>query len=227
MTTLLVADRDAASLGATVALLADQGYTLHWTSSGNDVPRLVGDIRPDLVLLDPMLPGPMDGWEVCRQLRQQSDTPIVMLTAATDDVDRVIGLDLGADDYITKPYNPRELLARVRAVLRRSHGSQPHGSELTVGDLRIDPTRYEVTIRGEPVTLALKEFSLLTVLARYPDRVIPRARLLQLVWPADRSSSSHALDVHMCWLRHKLGNSSARIERVRGVGYRLIDSHAA
>jgi two-component system alkaline phosphatase synthesis response regulator PhoP len=222
MTTVLVVDAEPAGLQSTHGLLAREGYTVHSVTNGEDALRLARRVQPDLVIFDVMLPGPLDGWEACRHLRQESNVPIILLTARTDEVDPVVGLELGADDYITKPFNPRELEARVRAVLRRSNVTRLSRSVLTVADICIDPNRYEVTIGGLPVVLALKEFKLLAVLARYPGNVVPRERLLQLVWPEGRSRTSRALDVHISWLRQKLRSSSVRIERVWGVGYRLV-----
>jgi DNA-binding response OmpR family regulator len=145
-----------------------------------------------------------------------------MLAARADEVDRVVGLELGADDYLTKPFNPRELGARIRAVLRRSNRNHVSNGVLTVADVRIDPDGFDVTIGGRPVALPPKEFRILAVLARNPGVVVPRERLLQLVWPEGRSDNSRALDVHISWLRQKIRGSNVRIERVWGIGYRLV-----
>jgi DNA-binding response OmpR family regulator len=222
MTTILVVDDDPAAVQSTRTLVAEEGYTVQLASNGEDALRLVHTVHPDLIILDLMFPVPTVGWETCRHLREDSDVPIIMLAAGGDEVDRVVGLELGADDYITKPFNSRELVARVRAVLRRSNRNHAARDVLTVADVRVDPDRYEVTIGGQPVALPPKELKLLAVLARNPGMVVPRERLLQLAWPGGRSYTSRALDVHISWLRQRLRQSRVRIVRVWGIGYRLV-----
>jgi DNA-binding response OmpR family regulator len=222
MTTVLLVDDDPASVQLTETVLVTEGYCVQSASCGEDALRHVRERRPDLILLDLMLPGRAEGWETCRRLRQESDIPIIMLAARADEVDRVVGLELGADDYLTKPFNPRELGARIRAVLRRSNRNHVSNGVLTVADVRIDPDGFDVTIGGRPVALPPKEFRILAVLARNPGVVVPRERLLQLVWPEGRSDNSRALDVHISWLRQKIRGSNVRIERVWGIGYRLV-----
>jgi DNA-binding response OmpR family regulator len=222
MTTILVVDDDPAAFQLTRAFLAREGYTVQVAGQGEDTLRLVHGVHPDLIILDLIRPGPAVGWETCRRLREDSDVPIIMLGAGGDEVDKVVGLELGADDHITTPVNPRELVARVRAVLRRSNRHPVSRGVLAVADVRVDPDRYEVTIGGQPVALAPKELTLLAILARNPGVVVPRERLLQLVWPGGRAHTSRALDVHISWLRQKLRNSSVRIVRVWGIGYRLV-----
>jgi DNA-binding response OmpR family regulator len=220
--TVLVVGGDPAALELTQSFLVRDGYIVQLASNGEDALRLARGVHADLIILDLMQRGPAEGWEMYRRLRQDGDVPIIMLAARADDVDTVVGLELGADDYVTKPFNPRELVARVRAVLRRTNRNHVSRGVLAVADVRIDPERYEVTIGGRLVTLPPKEFNLLAVLARTPGLVVPRGRLLQLLWPNRRSDSSRALDVHISWLRQKLRGSSVRIERVWGIGYRLV-----
>ena len=217
MTTILVVDDPTAS-HLTRTWLTTAGYTVQSASTGEETLRVMSGVRPDLVILDPMLPGPTVAWETCRRLREDSNVPIIILGGG-DAVDKVVGLELGADDYLTTPFNPRELVARVRAVLRRANRNGISRSVLAVADVRVDPDRYEVTIGGLPVALPPKELMLLAILARNPGVVVPRERLLQLVWPGGRSHTSRALDVHISWLRQKL----ARKQRTNcsGVGDRL------
>src|SRR5207237_1320647 len=182
----------------------------------------VRQAKPDLLVLDLMMPE-IDGWEVCRRLRKESDLPIIMLTARGDDVDKIVGLELGADDYMTKPFNARELVARVKAVLRRYSAGKAPEKVLQVGDLRIDPERHEVSIGERPIELRPKEFELLTTLARNPGVVFDRERLLKVAWGYDYYGDSRTVDVHVTWLREKLRDSSARIQTVWGVGYKLVE----
>lgn len=184
-------------------------------------------LDPDLVLLDLNLPDG-DGSDVCRSLRRDSDVPIVMLTARGTEMDRVLGLELGADDYVVKPFSSRELISRIRAVLRRSSKDVRTPPEsISVGELEIDPGARAVRVAGEPVALARKEFDLLTELARHPGQVVTREDLMTRVWDVNWFGSTKTLDVHIKTLRRKLGDDSANprfIETVRGVGFRLIAS---
>ncbi|GAB3599952.1 response regulator transcription factor [Angustibacter peucedani] len=187
---------------------------------------------PDVVLLDIGLPGGRDGVDVCRQMRARHDwTPVIMVTARDDEVDRVLGLELGADDYVTKPYSPRELVARVRAVLRGREmtGARSAADDepaLEVGDVRLDPGRREVSAAGAPVELTATEFDLLAHLMRRPGRVFGRGELLQQVWDYPPDDASRTVDVHVAQLRAKLGDASP-IRTVRGVGYAVDDRRAA
>ena len=184
-----------------------------------------GRTEPDLVLLDLNLPDG-DGSDVCRTLRQSSDVPIVMLTARGTEMDRVLGLELGADDYVVKPFSSRELISRIRAVLRRARSdSQAPAEPIVVGALRIDPGARSVTLSGEPVKLARREFDLLAELARNAGQVITREDLMGRVWDVNWFGSTKTLDVHIRTLRRKLGDDSANprfIETLRGVGFRLL-----
>ncbi len=181
---------------------------------------------PDLVLLDLNLPG-IDGVEVCRRLRRERSTmtlPIIMLTARVEESDRVAGLDLGADDYITKPFSVKEVVARVRALLRRARTPLDHARVLTAGIVELDEARRLVTVAGHEVALTRKEFDLLADLLRHPGRVASRDRLLQRVWGYDHAGTTRTVDVHVRQLRKKLGpQAAAYIETVVGVGYRLRD----
>ena len=204
--------------------LEREGYQITKARSGVEAVRLAHTAPPDLVLLDLMLPE-MDGLEVCRRLRRDPVTqaiPIVMLTARGDEVDRVLGLELGADDYVVKPFSPRELVARIRAVLRRAR-PLPGVAPLTAGRLSIDPAAHTVTVGGAPVTLTRKEFDLLRALVEARGRVLSREFLLDHVWgyTAAGEIESRTVDVHVRRLRQKLGPEGRRIGTVTGVGYRL------
>ncbi|MEE6273776.1 response regulator transcription factor [Georgenia wangjunii] len=181
---------------------------------------------PDLVLLDVMLPG-MSGTEVCRALRTRGNVPVIMLTAKDSEIDKVVGLELGADDYVTKPYSYRELVARVRAVLRRGSSEEAGGEtgQLVVGDIRMDVNRHEVEVGGRPVPMPLREFELLEVFLRNPDHVLTRGQLIERVWGADYVGDTKTLDVHVKRLRAKIEaepSSPTLLLTVRGLGYRLV-----
>jgi two-component system OmpR family response regulator/two-component system alkaline phosphatase synthesis response regulator PhoP len=205
--------------------LEKEGYTVLVAYDGPSALRIVEEKRPDLVILDVMLPG-MDGMEVCNQLRQNSisrDIPVIMLTAKVEEIDKVLGLELGADDYLTKPFSPRELLARIRARLRRIK-PQTEENELVRDDLRIDLDRFKVLVRGEEVELTPKEFELLRVLATHPGKVYSRDELLEQVWGYEYLGDTRTVDVHVRHLRQKVERDSSNpeyIETLRGIGYRL------
>jgi phosphate regulon transcriptional regulator PhoB len=207
--------------------LEQEGYTVREAETGEEALQRADTERPALVVLDIMLPG-TDGLEVCRRLRSgatTANTPIVMLTARAAEVDRILGLEIGADDYITKPFSPRELVARVRAVLRRTHGEDvPPPHELFErGRLRIDFDTYEVFIDGRSVSLSLREFELLKFFVRHPHRVYDRLQLLDLVWGRDTYVEPRTVDVHIRRLRKRIERNDAAPElilTVRGVGYK-------
>jgi phosphate regulon transcriptional regulator PhoB len=204
--------------------LKREGYQVSAAASGEEALRQVQAAPPDLVLLDLMMPA-MDGLEVCRRLRQDPATatlPIVMLTAKGDEVDRVLGLEIGADDYVVKPFSPKELLARVRAVLRRSRPG-PGAAPTTLGALTIDPGTHTVSIEGKVLALTPKEFDLLRALVDARGRVLSREFLLDRVWGYSRASEieSRTVDVHVRRLRVKLGPEGRRVLTVKSVGYRL------
>ena len=219
--TILVVDDERNIVELARMYLEAEGYRVVTAADGKEALAQVQATRPALVVLDLMLPE-LDGWEVCRRLRAESDLPIIMLTARSDDVDKIVGLELGADDYVTKPFNPRELVARVRAVLRRAAPTVKADRSLTLGQLTIDPASREVTIAGRPVRLRTKEFDLLYALARHRGIVLSRNQLLDLVWGYDFYGETRTVDVHVAQLRRKLKGSGVEIETVRGVGYKLI-----
>jgi phosphate regulon transcriptional regulator PhoB len=204
--------------------LEKSGFQCLEGMDGSAALRLVREHHPDLLILDLMLPG-MDGLEICRQLRQDVTTarlPILMLTAKAEEVDRVVGLEVGADDYVVKPFSPRELVARVRAILRRAH--EPADlSARRVGELEVDESRHSATVQGASVELTAKEFGLLCALMRANGRVLNREQLLEGVWGyADAAEiESRTVDVHIRRLREKLGSEAKRIVTVKGVGYRF------
>jgi DNA-binding response OmpR family regulator len=209
--------------------LRREGYEVQVAGDGQEALRIAQAAAPDLVVLDLMLPG-LDGLEVCRLLRRESTVPILMLTAKDDEVDKIVGLEVGADDYMTKPFSMRELLARVRAMLRRSRmqqtPSQPD-AELPVrsGDLEADSLQRKITLRDEVLQLKPKEFDLLVYLMQHRGRVLTRDQLLEKVWGYTFGGDTRTVDVHIRWLREKIeqdpGNPR-RLETVRGVGYRFV-----
>lgn len=202
--------------------LEREGYVILEAETGDSALEGILAEPPDLVILDIMLPG-MDGFEVCREVRREQDVPILMLTARDEDIDKIVGLELGADDYLTKPFNPRELVARVKAILRRSN--QPANgtaSVLRVGDVQLDPSRREVLIAGEDVKLRTKEFDLLQVLLEQQGLVLSREKLLSQAWGYDFYGQTRTVDVHVAQLRKRLVKSSISIETVTGVGYKLV-----
>lgn len=218
---ILVADDDEHIVELVSMYLKRAGYRIETAFDGNEALRKTRDLKPALLVLDIMMPGP-DGLQVCRALRRKGDVPIVLLTARSSDIDKIAGLRIGADDYVTKPFNPNELIARVDAVLRRAHnGSTPHDQErLELDDLAIDLDAHSVTLRGRPVALTPKEFDLLLTFARFPNVVLDRERLLDLVWGTS-FYSLRTVDVHVARLREKLKGGRARIETIWGTGYRL------
>ncbi len=199
------------------------GYRTHAVGDGKSAIHAVHDLRPDAMILDVMLPE-MDGLEVCKQLRlEHNNIPIVMLTARDEDIDKILGLELGADDYMTKPFNPRELVARVKAVLRRSEHQPVEGAKcICIGDLEIDAARREVRCDGTPIPMRTQEFEVLLVLAEHKGLVLSREQLLSLAWGFDFAGQTRTVDVHVAQLRHKISTSTVQIETVTGVGYKLV-----
>ncbi len=227
-TILLVDDEDSVQKLLTYPLERD-GFRVVHARDGEQALRLFGDQRIDLVVLDLMLPK-VDGLEVCKRLRADSDVPIIMLTARGEELDKVLGLELGADDYITKPFSIREFRSRVRALLRRAslaRASGPReGEVIEVGQLRIDPARRTVELAGEPVQLTYVEFELLRALAAEPARVFTREMLLRALWGDSAYREPRTIDVHIRHLREKLERDASEPEyilTVRGVGYRFRD----
>lgn len=230
---VLVVEDEPALLETLAYNLRRQGYEVHTAADGPAALALARRVRPDLLILDVMLPG-LDGFEVCRILRREMTMPILMLTARADEIDRVVGLELGADDYLTKPFHMRELLARVKALLRRVHMAreeaatqsrqEPEGQVLTFGDLTLDLVRREVRRGGELLDLSPREHALLLFLAQHQGRVLSRERILEEVWGWDYAGETRTVDVHIRWLREKIEPDPAhptRIITVRGVGYRF------
>ncbi len=219
--TVLVVDDEKNIVQLARLYLGNEGFRVEEANDGKQALEKARLVNPDLIILDIMMPE-MDGLSVCRELRKTSNVPIIILTARDDDVDKIVGLEVGADDYVTKPFNPRELVARVKAVLRRSQGSVEPESVLEVGDLRLDPARREVSIDGKPINLRAKEFDLLAAFMRYQGLVLDRERLLSIVWGQDFYGDTRTIDVHVAWLREKLSGAKARVQTVWGVGYKLV-----
>jgi DNA-binding response OmpR family regulator len=227
---ILVVEDDLTLLETLEYNLVSRGYDVIKASDGLKALEVARSEQPDLIILDLMLPR-LDGFEICRVLRPEMSVPILMLTARTDVVDRVVGLEVGADDYLTKPFSMRELLARVKALLRRvrlireemvSEQSVPESEDLTFDDLTIDLDRHEVTVRDETIRLKPKEFELLVFLARHQGMALSRDLLLERVWGWEYGGGSRTVDVHVRWLREKIENNPANPEiivTVRGVGY--------
>jgi len=205
--------------------LQQDGYRIISAEDGLTALDMAANENPALIVLDLMLPK-LDGWEVCKQIRAESDIPILMLTARDEDIDKIVGLELGADDYMTKPFNPRELVARVKAILRRTEPRQPANNEapLRLANLQVDPARRTVTVDGQRVDLRTKEFDLLLTLVENQGIVFSRDRLLEVVWGFDFAGETRTVDVHVAHLRHKLEGSLAIIETVWGVGYKIVDA---
>ncbi len=221
MKTILVVDDERNIVELVKLYLEKDGFAVVAARDGREALSLAERHDPDLVVLDLMLPE-LDGWEVTRELRRRGDTPIIMLTARGDDVDRIVGLELGADDYLVKPFNPRELVARVRAVLRRTGGAARGTRPIELGPLRVDPRRREAYVGSRRLELRPREFDLLAALARDPGVVLTRNVLLESVWGTDFPGETRTVDVHVAALRTKLGGDGPPIETVRGVGYRLV-----
>ena len=223
MDTILLVDDEPSIVSLVKMYLERDGFHVEAVSDGLAAIEAVEKLRPVLLVLDVMLPK-LDGFEVCRKLRASGDqTPIIMLTARDEDIDKILGLELGADDYLTKPFNPRELIARVKAILRRSDGKkQADGKPIHRGDLMIDPVSREVRVASQTLDLRTQEFDLLLTLAEQPGRVFTREQLLQLAWGFDFYGQTRTVDVHIAHLRKKLEGGSVKIETVTGVGYKLV-----
>jgi DNA-binding response OmpR family regulator len=203
--------------------LEKEGFVVKGFKNGRNAYKAIMDAAPDLVVLDVMLPG-MDGFEICRKVRaEENQVPIIMLTAKDEEIDKILGLELGADDYLTKPFNPRELVARIKAVLRRIVLKRKSQEEiLTVGDIILDIKRREVSIAGKSVKLRTQEFELLRVLAEEPGRVFTRDQLLYLAWGYDFAGQTRTVDVHIAQLRRKIQGAKTQIETITGYGYKLV-----
>ena len=220
MPRILIVDDEPNIIELAKLYLEREGYQVEGVASGGEALSRLDRINPDLIILDLMLPD-IDGFEVCRRIRARSDIPILMLTARRDDIDKIVGLELGADDYSTKPFNPRELVARVKAILRRYTAGFKPGSTIEAGKLRIDPSRHEVTLDDVPLKLRTKEFALLETLAQNLGIVLSREKLLELVWGFDYYGETRTVDVHINHLRDKIGGGGVVIETIRGTGYKM------
>ncbi|HTK44087.1 MAG TPA: response regulator transcription factor, partial [Patescibacteria group bacterium] len=214
MKTILVVDDERNIVDLLRLYLEQEGYGVIAAADGEQALALHQRHEPDLVILDLMLPR-RDGFEVCREIRKRGDTPVIMLTARGDDVDAIVGLELGADDYITKPFNPRALVARVKAVLRRADGAVKAGRPFEVGALRIDPRRRDASVGERRLTLRPREFDLLVALARDPGVVLTRDMLLEDVWGTDFPGETRTVDVHVAELRKALAPDGPEIETAR------------
>jgi two-component system response regulator RegX3 len=224
MTRILVVEDEASFSEALVFLLQKEGFEVAVADTGTKAIAEFDRTGADLVLLDLMLPG-LSGTEVCRQIRTRSSVPIIMLTAKDSEIDKVVGLELGADDYVTKPYSSRELTARIRAVLRRQgEFEDPEDVVLNVAGVRMDTERHEVSVDGERIQLPLKEFELLEILLRNAGRVLTRVQLIDRVWGSDYVGDTKTLDVHVKRLRSKIEKDPANpvhLITLRGLGYKF------
>ncbi len=221
---ILIVDDESDALEILGFKLREAGFNPIFAKDGTRAIAAARDEKPDLMVLDLMLPE-VDGLEVCKILRRDANTakmPIIMLTARAAEMDRVVGLELGADDYVTKPFSPRELVLRIRKLLARNSSTAESGAYIKIGDIEIDIPTHVVKLAGKEVTLTLTEFNLLEILAKRRGRVQSRERLLQDVWGYENPIDSRTVDTHMRRLREKLGESANYLETVRGVGYRFI-----
>jgi len=224
MTKILVIDDEPSIINLVSAYLKPEGYDVYTATDGNAGLKSAHAFKPDLIILDLMLPG-LDGIELLTRLRRESDVYVIMLTARTDETDKIIGLSVGADDYVTKPFSPRELVARIKAALRRINTGTASGEERTVLSFKhilIDVGAHTVSVDNVPVELTSIEFDLLHALAENRGRVLSREQLLEKIWGADYFGEMRVVDVHLGHVRQKLGNESL-IATVRGVGYRFED----
>ncbi len=220
MPTLLLVDDEKNIIELERLYFEKEGYKIETATDGRAALDKFRSLKPAAVILDLMLPE-IDGWEVCRRIRKESDVPILMLTARDQDIDKIVGLELGADDYLTKPFNPRELVARVKAIFRRVSAA-PKTQRISLGDLTIDLDRREVQVGDRMLELRTKEFDLLAVFAQNPGIVLTRERLLEIAWGYDFAGETRTVDVHVAHLRKKMGNARTAIETISGVGYKLV-----
>jgi len=219
---ILLVDDEPSIVQLARMYLEREGFRVESVNDGEAALAQVARQRPALVVLDVMLPK-LDGFEVCRRLRaSQSSVAILMLTARDEDIDKILGLELGADDYLTKPFNPRELVARVKAILRRGERKADGAAPIQLGDLTVDPARREVHLASRPLNLRAQEFDLLLTLAQHRGLVLSREQILQKAWGFDFYGQTRTVDVHVAHLRKKLEESSVKIETVTGIGYKLL-----
>jgi DNA-binding response OmpR family regulator len=227
---ILVADDEQNIVKLLRMYLRNEGYEVVAAADGKQALDRFNAESPDLVLLDLMMPA-INGFDVCTEIRKKSDVPVIMLTARSDDIDKIVGLEMGADDYVTKPFNPREVMARVKAALRRRDWDRANAEDervaVSVGNVMLDPSSRDVTVAGTRVKLRQREFDLLEAFLRHPNVVLDRERLLSLVWGQEYDGDTRTIDVHVAWLREKLREGDAKIETVWGVGYKLVPSNDA
>ncbi len=225
MSRILVVDDDPGIVKLVRTYLEQVGFEVAVAYDGKKAMQIARNDRPDLVILDLMLPE-MDGWDVCRALRKESDVPIIMLTARVEESDKLIGLELGADDYVTKPFSPRELVARVRSVLRRVEGMPARPERLSHGDITVDLSRHLVEVRGQPIDLTPTEFDLLATMMEDPGRAFSRSQLLEAVQGYAYDGYERTIDVHIKNLRQKIeqdARNPQRVKTVYGIGYKFED----
>lgn len=227
---ILLIEDEVAIADSVAYSLRNEGFEVHTAYDGVAGLSAYRSFYPDLIVLDLMLPK-LSGLDLCRLLRKESSVPIVVLTAKTEEIDRILGLELGADDYICKPFSIKELIARVRAVLRRTEAARSQEDKITlsVGGIELDTARRRVTVNGEPVHLPLKQFELLRVLMANKDRILSRDELFRKVWDVESIYDTSTLDVHIRWLREKIEADPSHpryIKTMRGVGYRILDGGA-
>jgi DNA-binding response OmpR family regulator len=219
---ILLVDDEPSIIQLSRMYLEREGFRIDAVGDGEAAMTAIARDHPALVVLDVMLPR-LDGFEVCRRLRAMEDpAAILMLTARDEDIDKILGLELGADDYLTKPFNPRELVARVKAILRRTERNVDDTAPLHLGDVTIDPARREVRIESRLLDLRTQEFDLLLTLAEHRGRVLSREQILEKAWGFDYYGQTRTVDVHVAHLRRKLEPGNVRIETVTGVGYKLV-----
>ena len=216
---ILVVDDDTNICELLRLYLTKEGYQVTVANDGEEGLEKFNAVKPDMVLLDVMMPR-MDGLEVCRRIRKAGNTPVMMLTAKGETFDKVLGLELGADDYMVKPFDAKEVVARIKAVLRRC---APVKSRFVMGDVALDNEAHTVTVKGKAVELTFKEFELLRCLMENPGKVFTRDMLLERIWGYDFGGETRTVDVHVRTLRQKLGETGRLVETVRGVGYRMAD----
>lgn len=224
--TILVVDDEPHIVELVTLYLANEGFCVESAGSGTSALSKFAEVQPSLIVLDLMLPE-LDGWEVCRQIRRDSPVPIIMLTARSDDIDKIVGLEIGADDYLTKPFNPRELVARIKAILRRTTFTEPAAvasSLLEIGNTVIDIQRHEVTVDGVTVEMRAKEFDLLVAFVQHLGLVLERDKLLNLVWGYEYFGDTRTVDVHVAHLRDRLAGSSISIQTIRSLGYKAVQA---
>jgi len=222
---ILVVDDEPDILELVRFNLAQEGFEVRTAMTGSEALDQIAQSPPDLVVLDLMLPD-KSGTEVCREIRSKPETaglPVIMLTARSEEVDRVVGFEVGADDYVVKPFSPRELMLRIRAVLRRGDEVDTPARRFEYGPLSLDPERHRCSVSGQEVELTTKEFGLLAALMGRPGRVLSREQLLEDVWGSDVSVTHRTVDTHLKRLREKLGEAGDLVRTVRGVGYRFAD----